>query len=164
MNGREYLWVAEEEEELDFPWWHTNDGPELEIATVLVPDKIQESENMSSKTLRTEDLNYFTGTENWYKFNIFSKLVLTDGAKYVADTGGAYWLMDEIALAQRLPKVKAEYFQFWKLTKQGSKATLTMTDGNDDPVWHKEIDWTDFPLDVVELWCKDDIIFLPSEY
>jgi hypothetical protein len=25
----------------------------------------------------------------------------TDGAKHVADAGGAYWLLDEIALAQR---------------------------------------------------------------
>jgi hypothetical protein len=33
----------------------------------------------------------------------------TDGAKHVADAGGAYWLLDEIALSRRyVPAVAAE--------------------------------------------------------
>jgi hypothetical protein len=44
-------------------------------------------------------------------------ITFTDGAKYVADDAGAYWLLDEIALAQRYEKkVSGEEFQVWKLT------------------------------------------------
>ena len=40
----------------------------------------------------------------------------TDGAKYVAETAGAYWLLDDIAFAQRGDKrVAAEAFQLWTL-------------------------------------------------
>ena len=43
--------------------------------------------------------------------------VYTEGAKFVADAGGAYWLLDAIAICQQLePRVKAEEFQVWKLT------------------------------------------------
>lgn len=117
-----------------------------------------------TKTLQASDLAYFTGTEAYYKFNIFSPLVLTDGTKYLADKAGAYWLMDEIAFANKLPNVKAQYFQVWKLEVQGSKATLSCEDGNDNPVFAKPIDFTDFPLPEITVWCVDNVILLPSEY
>lgn len=153
MNGREYQWTGDE---LDFSWWHDE---EPETVTVLAPDKLEET-----KTLKASDLTYFTGTEAYYKFNIFSPLVLTDGTKYLADKAGAYWLMDEIAFAQRAPAVKAEYFQVWKLEVQGSKATLSCADGNDGIIWTKEIDFTDFPLPEITVWCVDNVILLPGEY
>jgi hypothetical protein len=34
-------------------------------------------------------------------------ILFTDGAKYVADNGGAYWLLDEIAFAQKGEKAVA---------------------------------------------------------
>lgn len=51
-------------------------------------------------TLRASDLSQFTGTEQWYQHGINRKVLFTDGAKYVADTAGAYWLLDEIAIIQ----------------------------------------------------------------
>lgn len=51
--------------------------------------------------LDPEVLDTFTGTGSYYNYSpIFRNVVLTDGAKYVADHGGkhgAYWLMDAIA-------------------------------------------------------------------
>jgi hypothetical protein len=42
---------------------------------------------------------------------VVPSITFTDGAKYVADAAGAYWLLDEIALAQRHVKaVAAEEF------------------------------------------------------
>ena len=62
-------------------------------------------------------LSQFTGSEYWYRHGIVRNILFTDGAKYVADEGGAYWLIDEIAFAQRFEKrVAAEEFQVWKLT------------------------------------------------
>jgi hypothetical protein len=51
------------------------------------------------------------------RHGLVRNILFTDGAKYVADAAGAYWLLDEIALAQRFDKkVAAEEFQAWKLT------------------------------------------------
>lgn len=62
--------------------------------------------------LETEDLSQFIGTENWYQHGLVRSVTYTDGAKYVADNGGAYWLLDEIALAQRFSTaVKKEPFK-----------------------------------------------------
>ena len=69
-----------------------------------------------SKSLDPNMLNQFTGSEHWYRHGLVRSIVFTDGAKYIADAAGAYWLLDEIALAQRFVKaVAAEEFQVWKL-------------------------------------------------
>ena len=54
---------------------------------------------MNTSKFTESDLSQFTGTEYWYRHGINRNVVFTDGAKYVADQGGAYWLLDEIALA-----------------------------------------------------------------
>jgi hypothetical protein len=39
-------------------------------------------------------------------------VLFTDGAKYLAERGGVFWLLDEIAIAQRYEKtVSVEAFQ-----------------------------------------------------
>ena len=71
-----------------------------------------------TKTVRLNkaDLTQFTGTEQGYRHGINRSVLFTDGAKYVADSAGAYWLLDEIALIQSYDKrVAAEEFQVWKL-------------------------------------------------
>lgn len=52
--------------------------------------------------------------------------------KYVADTVGAYWLVDIIAIAQRLDdKVRKESFQHWKVVVlDNESAIVTCDDGN----------------------------------
>lgn len=111
------------------------------------------------------DLHQFTGSEHWYRHGLNRDVVFTDGAKYVAETAGAYWLLDEIALAQRgVASVKAQAFQVWTLTVAGSRATLSCGDGNGNAVFTKEIAFTDFPAPGVTLWFTDTTILLPSEY
>jgi hypothetical protein len=111
-------------------------------------------------------MGQFTGSEHWYRFGLDPQITCTDGAKYVADTAGAYWLLEEISLAQRYDeKVKVEEFQVWKLTvNDDSSASLTCEDGNHNVVSTKQIPFTDFPKDGVALWFANDVIFLPSEY
>lgn len=119
-----------------------------------------------TKTLTENDLKLFTGSELWHRHGLVKSVLYTDGAKHVADAGGAYWLLDEIALAQRFDKrVSAQPFQVWKLAvNEDSSATLTCEDGNGIRVWLKRIEYTDFPLRKIELWCTDNTILLPSEY
>ena len=111
-------------------------------------------------------LRQFTGTEQWHRHGLVRTVLFTDGAKYVADTAGAYWLLDEIALAQRGNKrVSAEEFQLWKLRVHPDQtATLTCEDGNGNAVFSKAIAYTDFPLEEITFYFTDSVILLLSEY
>jgi hypothetical protein len=93
-----------------------------------------------TKTLTESDLKQFTGSELWYRHGLVRNVLYTDGAKHVAEAGGAYWLLDEIALAQKFIKaVAAEEFQVWKLAVSAdSSATLTCEDGNGNAVFRKK--------------------------
>jgi len=121
-----------------------------------------------SKTakLSEENLRQFTGTENWHRFGVNRKVLCTDGAKYVADEGGAYWLLDAIAITQLYEKgVACEGFQIWTLkVKDDRTASLVCDDGNDNIVYTQHIEFTDFPLDEIKLYFTDNVILLPSEY
>jgi hypothetical protein len=117
-------------------------------------------------TLKQEDLQQFTGSENWYRHGINNNVLFTDGAKYVADAGGAYWLLDQIALAQlHVRRVKAESFQVWTLTVcEDRSATLVCDDGDHNVVYTQEIEYTDFPLSRIKLFFDTCVIMLPNEY
>jgi hypothetical protein len=120
----------------------------------------------TTKTLSESELGQFTGSEHWYRHGLVRDVLFTDGAKYVAEHGGAYWLLDEIAFAQRLDKrVAAESFQVWKLTVNSNHtATLSCEDGNGKAVTSKSLEYTDFPLPNATLWFTENTILLPSEY
>ena|SRR6185437_13341168 len=121
--------------------------------------------DMPIKTLEPEDLNQFIGTENWYRHALVHSVTYTDGVKYVADNGGAYWLLDEIALPQKFnAAVKNEPFQVWKLTVSERKGVLTCDDGDGKIVYTKQIPFTDFPLPEIKFYFTDNVILLPSEY
>ena len=116
-----------------------------------------------------EDLDSFYGSERFYRHHLNRKLIYTEGVKYVADSG-TYWLIDEVAIANDYePKVKAEGFQLWVLTKKGTAGTLTCDDGNGNVVYTQDIPFTDFPLDSIKFYVVDNeqgglTMMLPSEY
>ena len=115
-------------------------------------------------TLKVEEISQFTGTDNWYKHMLSRRIVYTEGARYVAQEGRAYWLLDEIVIAQGLKQVKAEEFQVWTLRVNGNKALLFMGNGNGRVVYQKEIDFTDFPLSEIRLFFSESVIMLPGEW
>ncbi len=120
----------------------------------------------NTATLSEAQLRQFTGSENWYRHSINRSVLFTDGAKYVADQGGAYWLLDIIAIAQQHDKrVSAEQFQVWKLlVDKDRSATVLCEDGNDKVVYSQPIPFTDFPLKKITLYFANNVIHLPSEY
>jgi hypothetical protein len=70
----------------------------------------------------TGDLGQFYGTEAWHRHPALCPhiVLLTDGARYVAEHGGedgntAYWLFDAIASYQGEAALKRHAFQTWKL-------------------------------------------------
>jgi hypothetical protein len=116
--------------------------------------------NMTTKTLSKNDLVQFTGSENWYRHGINWKVLYTDGAQHVAEHGGAYWLLDEIAIIHPYNKaVASEEFQVWKLAvRPDQTATLTCDDGNGNIVFTKEIEHTDFPPNELTLYFTNNVI------
>jgi hypothetical protein len=119
-------------------------------------------------TLTESDLSQFAGgTDTFYRHALNHRVIYTSGAKHVAEAGGAYWLLDEIALANAYVRnVKLEPFQTWKLVREqnSDRAVLSCEDGNGNFVFSKNIDFTDFPLARITLWCCDNTILLPCEY
>ena len=119
----------------------------------------------TQQPFREADLAQFTGSEQWYRHGLTGTLY-TDGAKYVAETAGAFWLIDEIAIAQCFEKSLAnEEFQVWRLdVREDKTATLRCEDGNGNAVFEKELEFTDFPPPGVTLYFSNDTVYLPSEY
>jgi hypothetical protein len=117
-------------------------------------------------SLNEADLRQFTGTVQWRRHSLARDITFTDGVKYVADEGGAYWLLDRIALANMFNHVvQKEEFQVWKLkVALDNSAVLACEDGNGNKVHSEKIDFTDFPLPEVKLWFSNKTILLPSEW
>jgi hypothetical protein len=118
-----------------------------------------------TKKITQSDLAHFTGSETVYRHSLNRNVLYTEGVQYLAEHAGAYWLIDEIALAQRYhPHVMREDFQCWKLVVIDSRATLSCDDGNGNIVFAKQIEFTDFPLPAIQLWVEGNVILLPSEH
>jgi hypothetical protein len=128
----------------------------------------KKEQNMTQNTNRLSeaDLAQFTGSETLYRHGLARSVLYTEGAQFLAEKAGAYWLLDEIAFAQRPgSKVAAEPFQHWKLTvSEGGSAHLSCDDGNGNIVLAKRIPFTDFPLPTLSLYVANKVIMLPGEY
>jgi hypothetical protein len=111
-------------------------------------------------------LAQFTGSEQPYRHGFVRDIVFTEGVKYVADTTGTYWLLDEIALAQKFQRaVMTVEFQVWELTVAADRsAVLACSDRDGHEVFSKRIKWTDFSTPSIRLYVSNGTILLPSEY
>ena len=117
-------------------------------------------------------LAQFYGTESYHKFSIlFKDLVLTDGAKYLAEKAGAFWLMDIIGSYQPkcLKDPMLRDFQIWTLKVEGTKAVVTCERDTNDVAFKQDIPHTDFPLNSIKLYVMPLyenfwVVMLPSEY
>jgi hypothetical protein len=110
------------------------------------------------------------GSEEMHKYSrLFYKTMLTDGAMYLAEKAGAYWLMDVLASWQTLAKVRNEPFQVWTMTvNKKHEARVVCDDGNGNKLAVQIIPYTDFPLETIKLYLCDQgdyhIVMLPQEY
>ena len=122
------------------------------------------------KTELETNLPCFSGSETFSRWSIlYPKFYLTEGAKYLAETAGAYWLMDVIASWQYKRAICFETFQVWTMTiNQKHKARIVCDDGNGNELTAQIIPYTDFPLDEIKLYfCNqgtESVIMLPGEY
>lgn len=104
------------------------------------------------------------GSENFYKHQL-SKIIYTDGVKELAETCGAYWLIDLIISHQLHNHVKSESFQVWDLIRlKNNTFTILCTDGNKKRITSQDIPYSDFSYDMATLWLVNNTLMLPSEY
>lgn len=118
-------------------------------------------------TLTPDALTQFTGTEGYTRWSpLFRNFVLTDGALYVAEEAGAYWLMD--AIASHFRSYRTQDFVVATLKKRPKTWLLTLDDGNSNKLASQVIEYSDFPLDEIKLYAAPQgdlwVILLPSEY
>jgi hypothetical protein len=111
-------------------------------------------------------LAQFTGTEHYYR--LYPKVVLTDGAKYLAETAGCYWLMDLYASYLARLDPDSDSFTCLKLILQGTSAQIVIENGNTHVLAKQLIEYTDFPLDqfmLYAVWSSEFwVVMLTSEY
>lgn len=112
------------------------------------------------------ELAQFTGTNGYH--HMYGNFYLTDGAKYLAETAECFWLFD-LYWSHIMSIVPTENeFTVLKLTVQDSKASAVIEDGNDNAIAGQEIEYTDFPLPSITLYCSwfgdGWVAMLPSEY
>ncbi len=118
-------------------------------------------------------LMQFTGTEGYTRWSsLFRNFVLSDGALFLAEKAGAYWLFD--AIASYYPKYKNESFVIAVMGKDteyhGGGWMLRIVDDipSNTVFATQKIEYSDFPLDEIKLYVlpQDNlrVILLPSEY
>lgn len=124
--------------------------------------------------INKSDLAQFTGSETYYRVGS-NGVLCTEGARYLANHGAAYWLLDLIAISQGLEPIRSEPFQHWTLDVADNRGTLTCTDGGKGENDGKPVElvrlvipYTDFPLGRVSLFVEGGpdmpVILLPSEH
>ena len=128
--------------------------------------------------LSLDDLRQFTGDLERFVHPLNRRVLYTPGVRYLAETGGAYWLIDAIAAWLGSPKLTAEMqaderlqsLQFWKLDVHSDQSAtlICQADTGEPEVIRQQIPWTDFPLPNVQIWVGFDgrhwVLYLPSKH
>jgi hypothetical protein len=132
----------------------------------------------STPPLTKAELAHFTGDLERYRHSFNRRMLYTPGVQYLAERAGAYWLIDEIAILLGTGRMRGKIerdprlgeLQFWRLRvrRDDSAELLLFADADEPPSYRKQIAFTDFPLDSIDLWAGFDgthwTIYLPSEH
>lgn len=116
----------------------------------------------SSNDIRNA-LAYCTGTDHWYRHPLVRSCLYTDGARTFAEMAGAYWFLDIVA-TEVLPFQRKEEFIVVTMTVTGSTARIVADDGNGNPFWSRDIEFTDCPEGEWKFFVQNNTMFVPSEY
>ena len=127
--------------------------------------------------LQASDLRQFSGDLERFRHQFNRNVIYTPGVQYLAEQGQAYWLIDAIAsyfgsdvMNQATQKdSRLRSMQFWRLEVKDDAGILTArADDGVEPFVRQEIEYTDFPLEQVDIWAGFDgsrwTLYLPSEH
>ena len=114
----------------------------------------------------SSNLAHFSGTESYHRTH--PGLLATDGAYYLAEHAGAFWLLGIVWSV--LHKINDD-FAVLELTRTGgTEAVAHLHDGREpQTTFHRQhIPYTDFPLKSIKLYVQDAggewVVMLTSEY
>lgn len=117
-----------------------------------------------------DNLDHFIGSESFYRYSPLFPMVLTEGAKYLADNADCYWLFDVVGsvLYPRILRGNRFLLARIKKFKTSRGAKFELEDGNGKRLYVQRIDYTDFPLDSYEFYVVGNGTYwtamLKSEY
>ena len=116
-----------------------------------------------------DELRNFYGTEDYHRTN--HGLLLTDGVKFLADTAGAYWLLDMVwSYLPVLRKSRDTFFVVRYAGTPGASGLFSITDDipPNQTYAAQTVEYTDFPLDEIVLYLsateEEFVLMLRSEY
>jgi len=125
---------------------------------------------MKSEQILSE-LGNFTGTENYHRFSILSKMVLTDGMKFLCDSCESYWLMDIVSSVQQEDKIiKNSNFIVWRIKLNDNDKGFVVSAYRDSPfnkdnlLYEQVGGYTDFGIKEFEFYQCGKVILLTGEY
>lgn len=117
------------------------------------------TDNEKANTVRSY-IAECNGSATFHRHALARRMLYTDGVLFVAQTCGAFWLVDAIAsYVATSKKVQAQPFQCWELTPVGvNGALLVCTDGNDASpiIVQQKLEYSDFPRELLpfKLFCE----------
>ncbi|ELP30234.1 hypothetical protein RBSWK_05832 [Rhodopirellula baltica SWK14] len=128
--------------------------------------------------LTEQELRHFTGDLERTRHGLNRQVIYTPGVEHVAERGRAYWLIDAIAswigsepflrAAAEDPRISQMHFWTLKLGEGTTAQLYAKADSPDEPFIVQEIEYTDFPLQKIDIWAAFDgehwTLYLPSEH
>ena len=101
------------------------------------------------------------GCENWYRHGFNRSMIYTAGVNFVAETAGAFWLIDAIASHCTKPRLMKDPmlrdFQIWvlKTDLQKQNAVLTcQSDTGEKAAIRQPISYTDFCMPEIKFYVE----------
>lgn len=123
------------------------------------------------------NLGQYYGTQGYMRHKILPTmnkgLILTDGARYVAEAAGAWWLMDHLMLRASEWLLQSDGFCTVKVsTTREEGAHVEVTDGEYEVLDEETFDLTDFPLGLLQFYLLEmetdkgiePVLMLTTEY
>jgi len=123
------------------------------------------------------DLDRFTGTEQYHKASVLYDLKLTDGINYLRNELNCFWLIDIVGSIQHKTKIQDNIsFIIHKIKVNDDKSFIfkSYKDYNSDLteqendlkylLYEQKSEYTDFKLNEFEFYQNGNVLLLKSEY
>jgi len=117
---------------------------------------------MKSRREILDILPHFRGSAEYHKHKFLDHgLLLSEGAEYIRESCGSYWLFDIISQQS----VKHEEFQVTLRQLKSQDWMVKFQDLDLEKVLYRQrIPYSDFPLLEIRLWFMNGVCYLPSEH
>ena len=125
-------------------------------------------EPFTQEQLKAE-LSNFYGSMCYYKANIFSNIVITEGVRYFCDICECYWLLDEaiIYALRDLGKKYSFLIIEFKVTNKRGTTYIEVKEDSGEPLLFKRRTkdlCKKIPIGEYKFYLIDNVMLLPSEY